>query len=224
MPAIVIVSALRTPMGRLGGAFSSLPAHRLGQAVIAETLRRADVAPGDVSEVIMGQVLTAGAGQNPARQAAMAAGLPAEVPAYGVNQVCGSGLRAVILGCQSLLLGDSSIVLAGGQESMSQAPHVANLRKGAKLGDVSLIDSMVHDGLRDAFHDYHMGITAENVAREFKINREEQDDFALRSQQKAAQALQAGTFTDEIVSVEISRGKKVEKVTLDEAPRPETDA
>ena len=222
MPEIVIVSALRTPIGRLGGALSSLFAHELSRAVLAQILKGTQVAPAEISEVILGQVLTAGCGQNPARQAAMAAGLPPEVPAYGVNQVCGSGLRAIILGAQSIQLGDASLVLAGGQESMSQAPHLIHLRRATKLGDATLIDSAVHDGLTDAFHHYHMGITAENLAERWKITREEQDAFALRSQQRAAKAQAAGFFADEIVPVEVIQGKKRELVSADEAPRPET--
>jgi acetyl-CoA C-acetyltransferase len=222
MSDIVIVSALRTPIGRLGGLLSTLPAHRLGQQMISETLRRSQVDPAEVSEVILGQVLTAGCGQNPARQAALAAGLPHTVSAYGINQVCGSGLRAVALGFQSIQAGTADIVIAGGQESMSQAPHFAHLRTGTKMGDVSLADSMVHDGLMDAFHDYHMGITAENVAAQWKISREEQDAFAFNSQQKAAAAQQAGRFADEIVPVEVPHPKGVATVQADETPRPET--
>ena len=222
MPEIVIVSALRTPIGRLGGALSTMPAHALGRAVIARILETTGVAPDEISEVILGQVLTAGCGQNPARQAAMASGLPPEVPAFGVNQVCGSGLRAVVLGFQSILLGDASVVLAGGQESMSQAPHLAHLRRATKLGDATLIDSAVHDGLTDAFHHYHMGITAENLAERSQVSRQEQDAFALRSQQKTAQAQAAGFFADEIVPVEITASKTKETVSVDEAPRPDT--
>ncbi len=222
MTDIVIISAARTPIGRLNGSLSSLPAHALGRAVIAEALTRAQVAPREVSEVILGQVLTAGAGQNPARQAAVAAGIPVEVTAYGINQVCGSGLRAVALASQALQLGDSDIVVAGGQESMSQSPHYVNLRTGRKLGDASLVDSVVHDGLWDAFHNYHMGITAENLAREGSITREEQDAFALLSQQRAASAQAEGRFKDEIVPVEIPGRKATITVTEDEDLRPDT--
>jgi acetyl-CoA C-acetyltransferase len=222
MSDIVIVSAIRTPIGRLCGSLGSLPAHQLGQKVIAEALRRTEVEPGEISEVILGQVLTAGTGQNPARQAAMAAGIPHEVPAFGVNQVCGSGLRAVALGFQAIGSGDADIVIAGGQESMSQSPHFAHLRTGTKMGDVSLADTMVHDGLWDAFHDYHMGITAENIAAQWKIGREEQDEFACRSQQKAAAAQAAGRFVDEIVPIQIPNPKGDLIVKIDEAIRSET--
>jgi acetyl-CoA C-acetyltransferase len=222
MSDIVIVSALRTPIGRLCGSLGSLPAHRLGQKVIAEALRHAQVEPGEISEVILGQVLTAGCGQNPARQAAVAAGIPYEVPAYGVNQVCGSGLRAVALGFQAIQSGAATIIVAGGQESMSQSPHFAHLRAGTKMGDVTLVDTMICDGLRDALHDYHMGMTAENVAARWKISREEQDEFAYRSQQKAAAAQTAGRFADEIVPVEITNSKGNSIVKTDEAIRPET--
>ena len=222
MSAIVIASAVRTPIGKLGGGLSSLPAHELGQRVIAEVLRRAQIEPKDVSEVILGQVLTAGCGQNPARQAARNAGLPDAVPAFGINQVCGSGLRAVALGYQALRLGEADIVVSGGQESMSQAPHLAHLRTGTKMGDVALIDSMIRDGLWDAFNDYHMGITAENVAAHWKISREEQDAFAARSQQRAAAAQAAGRFAEEIVPVEIPHPKKPVIVTHDEAIRSAT--
>ena len=222
MSDIVITAAVRTPIGRLGGSLTSLPAHQLGQTVVGEALRRSNVQPGDVSEVILGQVLTAGCGQNPARQASVAAGIPYEVPAYGVNQVCGSGLRAVALGFQSLQLGDAGIVIAGGQESMSQAPHLAHLRSGTKMGDVAMIDSMIRDGLWDIFNDYHMGITAENVATRWKVSREEQDDFALRSQQKAAAAQAAGRFDDEVIPVEIANPKGNVIVKTDEAIRPRT--
>jgi acetyl-CoA C-acetyltransferase len=224
MSDIVIVSALRTPIGRLGGTLSILPAHQLGQCVIAETLRRSQIDSAEISEVILGQVLTAGCGQNPARQAAIAASIPHAVSAYGVNQVCGSGLRAVALGFQAIQAGTADIVIAGGQESMSQSPHFAHLRALPKMGDVSLTDSMVHDGLMDAFHDYHMGITAENVAARWKISREEQDEFALHSQQKAAAAQQAGRFADEIVPVDVPFPKGASMMQIDEAPRPETTA
>jgi len=222
MSDIVIVSALRTPIGRLCGVLGSLPAHRLGQSVIAEMLRRTEIDPAEISEVILGQVLAAGAGQNPARQAAIGAGIPHGVPAYGVNQVCGSGLRAVVLGYQAIQLGDADVIIAGGQESMSQAPHFAHLRNGTKMGDVALADSMIRDGLWDAFNDYHMGVTAEKVAAQWKISREEQDAFACRSQQKAAAAQAAGRFADEMVPIDVPQPKGAVVVKTDEAIRPET--
>jgi len=222
MNSIVIVSAARTPIGRLGGGLSTLPAHQLGRVAITAALERAGVSPTEVSETIMGQVLTAGAGQNPARQASIAAGIPVEVTAMTVNQVCGSGLRAVALAYQSLLAGDSDIVVAGGQESMSQAPHCTYLRTGTKFGDTTLTDTMVRDGLWDIFEDYHMGITAENVARQYHISREEQDDFALASQQKAAAAQAAGLFQQEIAPVKVPGRKGDTIVTQDEAIRADT--
>src|SRR5690348_17181784 len=185
---IVIVSAARTPVGAFNGAFANLPAHELGKIAIKAALERASVEGGRVSEVILGQILTAGAGQNPARQASVAAGIPVESPAWGVNQLCGSGLRAVALGLQQITSGDARIVAAGGQESMSQAPHCAHLRDGIKMGDYKLIDTMIKDGLWDAFNGYHMGNTAENVAKQWQITREEQDRFAVRSQNKAEAA------------------------------------
>src|SRR5512145_1733378 len=204
---IVISSAARTPVGAFNGALASLPAHDLGKIVIKAALERARVEPGDVSEVILGQILSAGAGQNPARQASIGAGIPVDAPAWGVNQLCGSGLRAVALGAQQIRLGDSHIVVAGGQESMSQAPHVAHLRDGTKMGDMKFIDSMIKDGLWDAFNGYHMGTTAENVARQWQITREEQDRFAVASQNKAEAAKKAGKFKDEIVPVTIKTRK-----------------
>src|SRR5438874_5260882 len=189
---IVIVSAARTPVGAFNGAFANLPAHELGKIAIQEALKRAGVEGARVSEVILGQILTAGQGQNPARQASIAAGIPVESPAWGVNQLCGSGLRAVALGYQAILNGDSDIVVAGGQESMSMAPHAAHLRNGTKMGSLDLVDTMISDGLTDAFHGIHMGITAENVAREYQITREEQDRFAVASQNKAEAARKAG--------------------------------
>ncbi|SDU29552.1 acetyl-CoA acetyltransferase [Verrucomicrobium sp. GAS474] len=222
MHDIVIASAARTPIGRLGGALASLPAHRLGQAAIAEALRRAGVAPEEVSEVILGQVLTAGAGQNPARQAAVAAGIPFAATAMGVSQVCGSGLRAVALGFQALRLEEAEIVVAGGQESMSFAPHCAPLRAGVKLGDVPFVDTMIRDGLWDAFHHYHMGQTAENIAQQWKIGREEQDTFALASQRKATAAQAEGRFAAEITPVTVPGRKGETVVTQDEEIRPET--
>jgi acetyl-CoA C-acetyltransferase len=185
---IVIVSAARTPVGSFNGTLSSVPAHTLGEVAIRAALERAHVAPADVDEVIMGQVLTAGEGQNPARQAAIAAGIPIEATAWGVNQVCGSGLRAVALGAQQIKTGDADIIVAGGQENMSLSKHVAHLRNGQKMGALELVDSMIKDGLWDAFNGYHMGNTAENVARQWQITREDQDKFATHSQNKAEAA------------------------------------
>ncbi|MDQ0304142.1 acetyl-CoA C-acetyltransferase [Ancylobacter polymorphus] len=216
---IVIVGAARTAVGAFNGALSSLPAHELGKIAIAAALERAGVAPGEVSETIMGQILTAGAGQNPARQASVAAGIPVESPAWGVNQLCGSGLRAVALGYQAILNGDSDIVVAGGQESMSQAPHCAHLRNGTKMGSLEMVDTMIKDGLWDAFNGYHMGTTAENVARQWQITRDEQDSFAVRSQNKAEAAQKAGRFKDEIVPVTIASRKGDIVVADDEYPR-----
>ncbi|HEX5999640.1 MAG TPA: acetyl-CoA C-acetyltransferase [Hyphomicrobiaceae bacterium] len=204
---IVIAGAARTPVGSFNGALASLPAHELGKVAITAALERARVETGEVSEVIMGQILTAGQGQNPARQASIGAGIPVDAPAWGVNQLCGSGLRAVALGAQQIQLGSSHVVVAGGQESMSQAPHVAHLREGTKMGDVKFIDTMIKDGLWDAFNGYHMGTTAENVARQWQIPREEQDRFAVASQNKAEAARKAGKFKDEIVPVTIKTRK-----------------
>lgn len=211
MTDIVIASAARTPVGSFNGALSSVPAHYLGQVAIDGALKRAGVQPNEVSEVIMGQILTAAQGQNPARQAAINAGLPVEVPAWGVNMLCGSGLRAVALGFQAVKNGDSAIVVAGGQESMSQAPHAAYLRAGQKMGDLGFVDTMIRDGLWDAFNGYHMGNTAENVAKQFQITREAQDEFAVKSQNKAEAAQKAGKFKDEIVPVTI-KGRKGDTV------------
>src|SRR5215813_8013169 len=204
---IVIVSAARTPVGAFNGAFANLAAHELGKVAIQEALKRADVEGPQVSEVILGQILTAGQGQNPARQASIGAGIPVESPAWGVNQLCGSGLRAVALGYQAILNGDSSVVVAGGQESMSMAPHCAYLRAGQKMGSVEFLDSMLRDGLMDAFHNYHMGTTAENVAQKWQITREEQDKFAVGSQNKAEAAVKGGRFKDEITPVTIQTRK-----------------
>ncbi len=215
MTEIVIAGAARTPVGSFNGALSSLPAHDLGSVVITEALNRAGVAPGDVSEIILGQILSAAQGQNPARQAAVNAGVPVEVPAWGVNQLCGSGLRTVALGYQAILNGDSEIVVAGGQESMSQAPHAMYLRDGTKMGDTQMIDTMIRDGLWDAFNGYHMGNTAENVAEQWQITREEQDAFALASQNKAEAAQKSGRFKDEIVPVTI-KTRKGETVVEDD--------
>jgi acetyl-CoA C-acetyltransferase len=209
MPAsdIVIAGAARTAVGSFNGAFGAVPAHDLGKAVIADVLARAKVAPDEVDEVILGQILTAGQGQNPARQAAIGAGVPKEATAWGVNQLCGSGLRSVALGMQQIVTGDADIIVAGGQESMSMAPHVAHLRGGVKMGDYAMIDSMIKDGLWDAFNGYHMGNTAENVAREFQITRDTQDQFAVASQNKAEAAQKAGRFKDEIVPFTIKTRK-----------------
>ncbi len=204
---IVIASAARTPVGSFNGALASLPAHELGKTAIKGALDRAGVAPGDVSEVIMGQILAAGAGQNPARQASIGAGIPIDAPAWGMNMLCGSGLRAVALAAQQIQDGSSTIVVAGGQESMSQAPHVMHLRDGVKMGDAKLIDTMIKDGLWDAFNGYHMGTTAENVARQWQISRDEQDKFAVASQNKAEAAKKAGRFKDEIIPVTIKTRK-----------------
>jgi acetyl-CoA C-acetyltransferase len=205
--SIVIASAARTPVGSFNGAFANVPAHELGAAVIKEVLSRAGVDGADVDEVIMGQVLAAGEGQNPARQAAMAAGIPQEATAWGLNQLCGSGLRAVALGMQQIATGDADIIVAGGQESMSMAPHCSHLRGGVKMGDFKMIDTMIKDGLTDAFHGYHMGITAENIARKWQLTREEQDNFALGSQNKAEAAQKAGKFKDEIVPFTVKTRK-----------------
>ncbi len=219
MTDVVIVGAARTPVGAFNGGLSSVPAHYLGQVAIAEALKRAKVEPGEVTEAIMGQILTAGAGQNPARQAAIAAGIPAEKTAYAINQLCGSGLRAVALGYQAISVGDSDIVVAGGQESMSQAPHCIHLRNGTKMGDAQMIDTMIKDGLWDAFNGYHMGNTAENVAQKWQITREQQDQFAAASQQKAEAAQKAGKFKDEIVPVTIKTRKGDVLVDSDEYPK-----
>jgi acetyl-CoA C-acetyltransferase len=224
MSDVVIVSAARTPVGAFNGALSSVPAHYLGQVAIAEALTRAKVAPAEVSEVVLGQILTAGAGQNPARQAAVNAGIPVEKTAYVINQLCGSGLRAVALGFQAIKVGDSEIVVAGGQESMSQAPHCMNLRNGTKMGDAQMIDTMIRDGLWDAFNGYHMGNTAENVAQKWQITREQQDQFAAASQQKAEAAQKSGRFKDEIVPVTIKTRKGDVVVDTDEYPKHGTTA
>ncbi|MCX7345622.1 MAG: acetyl-CoA C-acetyltransferase [Alphaproteobacteria bacterium] len=213
---VVIVSAARTPVGSFNGSLSALSAAELGTVAIKAVMERAKVEPGEVEEVIMGQVLAAGQGQNPARQAAVHAGIPHEAPAWGMNQLCGSGLRAVALGLQQIVLGDSRIVVAGGMESMSRAPHVAHLRDGVKMGDHHLIDTMIKDGLWDAFNGYHMGTTAENVARQWQISRDMQDAFAVASQNKAEAAQAAGKFKDEIVPVTVSTRKGDVVVSEDE--------
>ena len=213
---IVIASAARTPVGSFNGALASLPAHELGKIAIKAALERAGVAPGDVSEVILGQVLTAGQGQNPARQASLGAGIPVDAPAWGMNQICGSGLRAVCLGAQQIATGQATIVVAGGQESMSQSMHAAHMRDGTKMGDVKFVDTMIKDGLWDAFNNYHMGTTAENVARQWQITRDEQDKFAVASQNKAEAARKAGKFKDEIAPVTIKTRKGETIVSDDE--------
>jgi acetyl-CoA C-acetyltransferase len=212
-PSIVIASAGRTAVGSFNGAFANTPAHELGAAVISAVLERAGVAVGEVDEVILGQVLPAGEGQNPARQAAMKAGIPQEATAWGMNQLCGSGLRAVALGMQQIATGDANIIVAGGMESMSMAPHCAHLRGGVKMGDFKMIDTMIKDGLTDAFYGYHMGITAENVAKQWQLSRDEQDAFAVSSQNKAEAAQKDGRFKDEIVPF-IVKGRKGD-VTVD---------
>ena len=216
---IVIASGSRTPIGAFNGGFADLPSHLLGSAVITETLNRAGVNSNDVSEVILGQVLTAGGGMNPARQASMAAGIPKERTAYIVNQVCGSGLRAVALGVQAIKAGDSSIVVAGGQENMTQAPHVSQLRAGIKMGTAELVDSMINDGLWDVFNRYHMGITAENVGEKWQISRQQQDMFAATSQMRAETAQKANAFKDEIVPVTVPSRKGDIVIEDDEHPR-----
>ncbi|MEL7344111.1 MAG: acetyl-CoA C-acetyltransferase [Pseudomonadota bacterium] len=207
MTNVVIASAARTAVGSFSGAFANTPAHDLGATVLEAIVERAGVDKAEVSETILGQVLTGGQGQNPARQAHINAGLPQESAAWGINQVCGSGLRAVALGAQHIMLGDASIVAAGGQENMSMSPHVANLRAGHKMGDMKFIDSMIKDGLWDAFNGYHMGQTAENVAEKWQISREMQDEFALASQNKAEAAQKAGKFDDEVVAFTIKTRK-----------------
>lgn len=213
--AIVIASAARTPVGSFNGAFAATPAHELGAIAIREALARAGVDANEVDEVILGQVLTAGQGQNPARQAAMAAGIPKEASAWGLNQVCGSGLRSIAVGMQQIVGGDATIIVAGGQESMSMSTHCAHLRAGVKMGDYAMIDTMIRDGLWDAFNGYHMGNTAENVARQWQLTRDEQDAFAVASQNKAEAAQKAGRFKDEIIPVTI-RTRKGEVVVGDD--------
>jgi len=219
---IVIASAKRTAVGSFNGAFANTPAHELGAAAITAALAAANVAPGDVDEVILGQILAAGQGQNPARQAAIKAGIPQEKTAFGLNQLCGSGLRAVALGLQQIVNGDANIIVAGGQESMSQAHHTAHLRNGQKMGDLKFVDSLLRDGLNDAFHGYHMGTTAENVATKWQISREEQDRFATGSQNKAEAAQKAGRFADEIAPFTVSTRKGDIVVGQDEFIRPGT--
>jgi len=224
MSEIVIAGAVRTPVGAFNGGLSSVPASYLGAVAIKEALKRAQVEPDDVDEVIMGQILTAGTGQNPARQAAMDAGIPVEKTAYQINQLCGSGLRTVALGFQAIKVGDCDIVVAGGQESMSQAPHCAHLRDGQKMGDLNFVDTMIKDGLWDAFNGYHMGNTAENVAQKWQLTREEQDEFAAASQQKAEAAQKQGHFADEIVPVTIKTRRGETVIDTDEHPKHGTSA
>ena len=222
MTEIVIASAARTPVGAFNGAFASLSAHALGTVAIKAAMERARIEGAEVDEVILGQILAAGAGQNPARQASVNAGIPVEHTAFGINQLCGSGLRAVALAAQQIATGDARIVIAGGQESMTQAPHAQQLRAGQKMGDLSLMDTMLRDGLMDAFHGYHMGNTAENVARAFQITRDEQDQFAFNSQRKAGEAMAAGRFADEIAPVTVKGRKGEVVVSSDEYPKPDT--
>lgn len=216
MTNVVIASAARTAVGSFNGSFANTPAHDLGATAIKAVLERASIPASDVSETILGQVLTAGQGQNPARQAHIEAGLPEESSAWGINQVCGSGLRAVALGAQHIKLGDADIVIAGGQESMSLSPHVAHLRAGQKMGDLKMVDSMIKDGLWDAFNGYHMGTTAENVAKRWQLTRDEQDQFALASQNKAEAAQKAGKFQDEIAAFTVKTRKGETIVDADE--------
>lgn len=216
---VVIVSAARTPIGAFMGALSTVPAHTLGATAIKAALERIALDPADVDEVVLGQVLTAGQGQNPARQAAMAAGIPEQKTAFGVNQVCGSGLRAIAIAAQDIRAGDASIIVAGGQENMSLSQHSVFMRHGTKMGQAQLVDTMISDGLWDVFNDYHMGTTAENVAQEFKLSREDQDAFAAASQQKAEAAQNAGKFVEEIAPVTIKTRKGETVVDTDEYPR-----
>lgn len=222
MTDIVIASAARTPVGSFNGAFTSTPAHDLGAVAIKAALQRAKVEPSEVDEVILGQVLTAGQGQNPARQAAMKAGIPQEKTAWSLNQVCGSGLRTVALGMLHVASGDANIIVAGGQESMSLSPHAAHMRAGTKMGDAKLVNTMIKDGLWDAFHGYHMGTTAENVAQKWQINREQQDKFAVASQNKAEAAQKSGRFKDEIAPVTVPSRKGEIVIDRDEHIRPGT--
>lgn len=215
MSSIVIASAARTPVGSFNGALSSVAAHDLGAVAIKAALERAGVEPGDVDEVILGQILAAGQGQNPARQAAMAAGIPQEATAWGLNQLCGSGLRAVAIGMQQIASGDANVIVAGGQESMSMAPHSIHMRNGVKMGGATMVDTMMHDALTDAFYNYMMGTTAENVAKQWQLSRDEQDAFAVNSQNKAEAAQTAGKFKDEIAAVTI-KGRKGDTVVEDD--------
>ncbi|MDC0426703.1 acetyl-CoA C-acetyltransferase [Pelagibacteraceae bacterium] len=216
---IVITSALRTAVGSLGKSLKNIPANELGSAVITETIKSSKLKNDEIDEVIMGQVLTGSTGQNPARQAAIKSGIPKEKPAYIVNQVCGSGIRSVASGFQSIIAGDSKIVIAGGQESMSLAPHAIHLRDGKKLGDAEVVDTLIKDGLWDAFNGYHMGVTAENVATKFQVTRDQQDNFALNSQKKALKAQKENKFKDEIVNFKIKSKKSEVNFDVDEHPR-----
>ena len=217
--SVVITAATRTAVGSLGKALKNIPSEELGSVVIKEVIKRSNIKSSDIDETIMGQVLTGGAGQNPARQAAMKSGIPKEKPAYIVNQVCGSGLRSIASGFQSIKAGDSKVVIAGGQESMSLAPHAIHLRDGKKIGDTELVDTMIKDGLWDAFHGYHMGVTAENVATKFQVTRQEQDKFALKSQEKALKAIKENKFKDEITNFKIKSKKAEIDFNKDEHPR-----
>ncbi len=217
--SVVITSACRTAVGSLGKSLKNVKAEDLGSAVISESIAKSNIKPTDLDEIIFGQVLTGGSGQNPARQAAMRAGVPKEVPAYIVNQVCGSGIRSIASGYQSIKAGNSKILIAGGQENMSLAPHAIHLRDGKKLGDAELIDTMIKDGLWDAFHGYHMGVTAENVAEKFQVTREEQDKFSLKSQEKALKAQKDNKFNDEIINFKIKSKKAETNFNKDEHPR-----
>ena len=219
MKNVFVTSATRTAVGSLNKSLKHVPGFELGSAVISESVKRSDLKKEDIDEIILGQVLTGGAGQNPARQALIHCGIPKEKPAYLVNQVCGSGIRSIASGFQSIKSGDSKIVIAGGQESMSLAPHAIHLRDGKKLGDTELVDTMIKDGLWDAFHGYHMGITAENVAEKFQVKREEQDNFALKSQEKAVKAQKENKFKDEIVNFKIKSKKAEIDFFKDEHPR-----
>jgi len=220
--SVVITSAVRTAIGSLGGTLKNIPAYKLGSSVISNAIKKSNLKPTEIDEVIMGHVLTGGAGQNPARQAAIESKLPKEIPSYVVNQVCGSGLRSIASGYHSILSNNSNIVIAGGQESMSQAPHVVHLRNGKKLGDTELVDSMIKDGLWDAFNGYHMGITAENVAQQFQVTRKDQDKFAYESQSKALKAQKENKFDEEIVPYEIELKKGNTIFNKDEHPRATT--
>ena len=217
--SVVITSAVRTAIGDLGGSLKNVPGYKLGSTAILNAIKKSNLKPSDINEVIMGQVLTGGTGQNPARQAAMDSGIPKEVPSYVVNQVCGSGLRSIASGFHSILSKSSDIVVAGGQESMSQAPHVVHVRNGKKLGDTDLVDSMIKDGLWDAFNGYHMGVTAENVAQQFQVTRKDQDKFAFESQTKALKAQKENKFDNEIVPFTIQLKKGSSTFKKDEHPR-----
>ena len=217
--SIVITSAVRTAIGAFRGSLKDMQAHELGSVVVKEAMKKSNLNPNDIDELIMGQVLTAAAGQNPARQAAIQAGLPIEKTAYIINQVCGSGLRSIVAGYQNIICNDSNIIIAGGQESMTSSPHAINIRDGKKLEEINLVDTMMRDGLWDAFHGYHMGVTAENVAAKWKINRKDQDDFALSSQNKAEKAQKEGKFKNEIVPVFKKENSSQSKFEVDEHPR-----